>query len=251
MEMTYKQLEKALISYFKIKPDREGTFRSRIKQLQRLEFPSGVNVGRGTKMTYTGEHLFKLTVAFELLSSGLPALAATQLVELHWPAFQGAFRLAAIQKRFGRRGPEIPLFLKIDVQTMSDIRIARSWEWPRPTDVQICDPQILMAYFEIGKAEGKPLRTTLAASDLFTRLLKVANEQAGIMISEYNNAFVEWLPQGAASYVSMKSPYPDRSNIEMRRRLHRTYDNDPESLSPDAEEEAKAFMEDLSDDIPF
>ena len=91
MKLSYRQLEAILAAYLNVHPDRIGTFRSRIKQLQRLEFPSGTNIGRGSRMSYTAEHLLQLAVAFEVIGAGLAAKAATDLVTRYWDRFQAAF----------------------------------------------------------------------------------------------------------------------------------------------------------------
>jgi hypothetical protein len=94
LSVTFGRLEALLSTYFRIDPDRAGTFRARIKQLQRLNFPSGVNVGRGARFEYEIEHLIKLTFAFELLAVGIPAKLATDIVEQGWPRIAVAVQLA-------------------------------------------------------------------------------------------------------------------------------------------------------------
>lgn len=94
MELSYAQLERTLAVHFGIHPEREGTFRARVKQLQRLGFPPGVNIGRGTRMTYSAVHLFQLASAFELMRLGLPASSATAIVEQNWPDFGAGYALA-------------------------------------------------------------------------------------------------------------------------------------------------------------
>lgn len=91
MEMSYRQLEVILAAFLSVHPERLGTFRSRLKQLQRLEFPDGVNIGRGTRMTYGATHLLQLAVAFELIGTGMPAKTATETVNAYWPRFKAAF----------------------------------------------------------------------------------------------------------------------------------------------------------------
>lgn len=101
MKLTYRQLEAILAAYLGVHPDKVSTFRSRMKQLQRLEFPHGVNIGRGVRMTYTAEHLLQLAVAFEVLGTGLAAKAATDLVSSHWPKFQAAIGRASKRLAYG------------------------------------------------------------------------------------------------------------------------------------------------------
>lgn len=101
MKLSYRQLEAILAAYLGVHPDRVSTFRSRMKQLQRLEFPVGVNIGRGVRMTYTAEHLLQLAVAFEVIGSGLAAKAATDLVTTYWERFQAAFGRAHSKTNYG------------------------------------------------------------------------------------------------------------------------------------------------------
>lgn len=91
LQLTYRQLETTLAAYLEVHPDDMPRFRSRIKQLQRLEFPAGVNIGRGVRMSYTAVHLLQLAVAFELIGTGLPAKTATDLVINYWERFESAF----------------------------------------------------------------------------------------------------------------------------------------------------------------
>ena len=101
MKLSYRQLEAILAAYLNVHPDKVGTFRSRLKQLQRLEFPPGVNIGRGVRMTYSAEHLLQLAVAFEVIGAGLAAKSATELVSGHWKAFQMAFARAHYRLAYG------------------------------------------------------------------------------------------------------------------------------------------------------
>lgn len=93
IRMTFGKVEALLSTYFRIDPDRAGTFRARLKQLQRLNFPQGVNVGRGTRFEYETEHVIKLTFAFELLAVGLPAKLVTEIVEKGWERIAVAVQL--------------------------------------------------------------------------------------------------------------------------------------------------------------
>lgn len=94
MILTYGQIEATIVGHLRIHPDRVGTLRARIKQLQKLQFPIGVNVGRGTKMQYSGEHLFQLVTAFELINLGLPAFTATTIATENWDVFAAAYAYA-------------------------------------------------------------------------------------------------------------------------------------------------------------
>lgn len=99
MELTYKQVEATLVAHLRIHPDRIGRFQSRIKQLQRLGFPFGVNVGRGEKMKYSATHLFQFVTAFELINHGIPGGTAVEIVEQKWDNFAVAYGLALWHRR--------------------------------------------------------------------------------------------------------------------------------------------------------
>lgn len=102
MELTYKQLEAALIGHFRIHPEGADTFRSRIKQLQRLGFPAGVNIGRGEKMAYSADHLLQMVTAFELIGgTQIPAKSATDLVTRHWRSFAVGYAITFTRRRPG------------------------------------------------------------------------------------------------------------------------------------------------------
>lgn len=94
MILTYGQIEATIVGHLRIHPDRVSTLRARIKQLQKLQFPLGVNVGRGAKMQYSGEHLFQIVTAFELINVGLPAFTATTITAENWDIFAASYAYA-------------------------------------------------------------------------------------------------------------------------------------------------------------
>ena len=97
-------------------------FRARIKQLQRLEFPAGVNVGRGAKMPYTTEHLFKLIIAFELIDKGMTAKPASMLIERHWPRFKAGIAAAATA-----HAESSLIYAHLSLNALTDTSGACSW----------------------------------------------------------------------------------------------------------------------------
>jgi len=134
LELSYNQLETALSAHLGVHPDRIGTFRSRIKQLQRLQFPSGVNVGRGTRMRYSAEHLFQLVSAFELMDLGLPAATAIAIVNAEWPNFLAAYGLAIRNEFYEHRGSTPyfpPIYLRISHKSLAPLQQVDPEEGPR------------------------------------------------------------------------------------------------------------------------
>lgn len=94
MELTRKQLETILLAHHRIHPDKQTTFLSRLKTLQRMGFPPGTNVGRGPKMVYTADHLMMLVCVFELQQFGLPAERAIITVKIGWDYLKVGFGVA-------------------------------------------------------------------------------------------------------------------------------------------------------------
>ena len=66
--------------------ERRGAFQSRLKQWQKtpLNFPQGVNVGRGVKASYGADQLFQLVYMVELLRVGLTPDRAIEIVTAAW-----------------------------------------------------------------------------------------------------------------------------------------------------------------------
>lgn len=104
MELSYRQLEATLGAFVGVHPDKMGTFRSRVKQLQRMNFPLGVNIGRGSRMAYSALHLFQLAIAFELLGTGWPAKPAVEVTTEFWDRFETAIGAAFARTHLGNRG---------------------------------------------------------------------------------------------------------------------------------------------------
>ncbi len=94
VRLTRKQLEAVLIVHHRIQPDRQDTFRSRVKTLQRMGFPPGTNVGRGPKAEYSAEHLLMLVSVFELQQIGLPADRAIKTASVGWDYLKVGYGVA-------------------------------------------------------------------------------------------------------------------------------------------------------------
>lgn len=116
VSMNFAALELTLAVGFKIVPEEFPKFRARIKQLQRLGFPPGINIGRGGKMSYKTEHLTKLAVAFALLDSGLTAKLVTELVEREWMAISSGIWAARIASE-----KSSDVFCLVQMNALSDV----------------------------------------------------------------------------------------------------------------------------------
>jgi hypothetical protein len=252
VELTYGQVETTLAAHLQIQPDRMGTFRSRIKQLQRLQFPPGVNVGRGSKMGYSGEHLFMLVTAFELIGIGLPAQTACHLVTRHWPHFAGGYALAALQARHTTKDKEDQVLALLWIKSMHEIQFGRPGV-SEPSRIEIRDETAARSELRPYKFNRSFSRIVLSLGALLKDVLTCAYERAGALPSgEFDHEFHGWLPKGDDVGFHFETRYPDRSNLKMRVKMHRLHGKDPDSLTPDGAEEAREFLErDFSEGVPF
>lgn len=251
MELTYGQLETSLRAHLTIHPDKALTLRSRLKQLQRLPvpFPPGVNIGRGTRMLYTTEHLFQLVTAFELLSMGIPAQPACQIVLTHWNRFAAGYALAALQDRRSGDGHD-EIFAIVDVRSMNNIQFG--WAKNKASEVDICDESSVLRLLRVSEFRRGFSKLTINLSALVKGITKIARDTAGVSgAGTWSEDFHPWLPADEAHWIQFSSYYPDRSNLKIRKRLHRWHGNDPDSDTPEGEEEARAFIEDNFGALPF
>ena len=169
--MTFGGLERALLTTLRVDPDKTETFRARLKQLQRLGFPPGVNVGRGTKMSYGTEHLVQLMFAFELISTGIPAKTATEMVLQGWGRIRSACRVI---------GQNDPAMIDTPIEILVAFRPDLLGQPPTLVLPTIEDVESLR-----DRLRGKTLPGTyivLEASRLVHRLLNVGGE-AGRIVS--------------------------------------------------------------------
>lgn len=204
MELTYKQLEVTLTSSMRINPDRLGTFRSRIKQLQRLEFPPGVNVGRGAKMAYGAEHLFKLGFAFELIGAGLPAMAATRVVQENWKMFAAA---VATDLRNRMRFFLIPnIYARIITRTLHEIQF-ESMKYPE-VQVFVEDQAALANVLERNTSRLANTYIVICVTDFAHRILKFASEIGGVDNAFYDTEIISWLePSKGNAWIRLEGDY--------------------------------------------
>lgn len=175
-----------MTAYLNVHPDKVGTFRSRLKQLQRLEFPAGVNIGRGVRMTYSAEHLLQLAAAFEVIGAGLAAKAATDLVSEHWTAFQTAFGRAHHRIAYGSdaetyicvagRGPVEPERKNIDAVTVHDLTSL--------TEQVLCFPR--------PDAPARAGMILIRADYLLDRLLRLVRDVGQVPNARWSSEFSAW-----------------------------------------------------------
>ena len=67
------------------------TFRSRLKQWQKMGFPEGTKVGKGVKAEYGASQVLQLVLLVKLLRIGLTPERAQSLIKFGWKRFKGGF----------------------------------------------------------------------------------------------------------------------------------------------------------------
>ncbi|WP_221795699.1 hypothetical protein [Aquisediminimonas sediminicola] len=122
MELTFAQVERALALTYNIADDKRTAFSARLKHLQKLKFPPGINTGRGRAATYNVGHLFLMGVVLELNQLGLNPERATFVINDDMRAVAQAAAMAA---RAGppQNGYENPVLLYLDPACLSDLMI--------------------------------------------------------------------------------------------------------------------------------
>ena len=245
MRLTYGQLETVLANHLRIHPDKLATLRSRIKQLQRLQFPPGVNVGRGARMEYSGEHLFMLVTAFELIGAGHPAQTACNLVSKHWNDFAAGYALATLRLRTYRVETALTeadwIIAVIAVQSLHEIQFS-DFGSPEFSKISITDEGRAASMFRTHEVLPHYTRLVISIEEILMRILEIAPARAGVKTHMNDDEFHDWLPKGETENINFSFPYPDRSNIEQRRRLQQYHGNDPDSFTPDGVAEAQEFI---------
>lgn len=79
-----------------VHPDRAETFRSRLKQWQKMGFPEGTRVGKGVKAEYGATQVLQLVMLVKLLRIGLTPERAQNLIFNAWDRMRAGFCEAII-----------------------------------------------------------------------------------------------------------------------------------------------------------
>lgn len=216
MELSYRQLEATLAAHLRIKPDRIGTFRARIKQLQRLEFPSGVNIGRGAKMIYGADHLVKLAFAFELIGAGFPAMLATTVTESNWRKIGAA--VATDYRNRMRLFFDESIYVRLIVRTLSEIQFDHLSQ--SDIGVYVEDHTALASILKRRSDRAANAYTIICITDFANRLMKLADEVGGVPHALYDSEVIAWLvpnvdaqrkPTIDAEWLRIEGNYPEAS----------------------------------------
>lgn len=81
MELSYGDIELLLRCMHQVHEDKRIALVGRIKHFQRLGWPEGTNVGKGSRVKYNTRQTLSLVAAFELVQCGLPPERAIYLLK--------------------------------------------------------------------------------------------------------------------------------------------------------------------------
>lgn len=96
MPLTFAQAHFLVGMVAGVKPSRAETFRSRLKQWQKMGFPEGTRVGKGAKAEYGATQILQLVLLVKLLRIGLTPERAQTLIFNAWDRFRAGFCEAVI-----------------------------------------------------------------------------------------------------------------------------------------------------------
>lgn len=194
MELSYRQLERTLAQHFRILPDREGTFRSRIKQVQRitkfqsLQFPEGSAVARGDKGRYSAAHLFQFIAVFELINCGYPPALAVDIVADKWLAFSCGFGLAIRHRRRNQSGRIV--YLRVMNSTLAELQ-GRKADADLP-GVFVEDEESLHKILKRNDDRIANAYVVLCASDIVLDVLDLIKRAAQLDNPVHDDEFKDW-----------------------------------------------------------
>ncbi|WP_417594015.1 hypothetical protein [Parasphingorhabdus sp.] len=127
MEFTYKEIHDILSHKHNIASASLTAFRGRIKHMQRLGFPSGVNTGKGRPACYTWRELLLIGLAFEYLEIGsTPDRSIAEIIKIENMLLDGLARvvLAAEQADEIEHGNH---FLFAELSALLTLRAEDRW----------------------------------------------------------------------------------------------------------------------------
>lgn len=117
--MNYGGAEALFASINAIRPDKRIAFKARLKHLQRLGFPPGVNTGTGRSANYGAGEIYQLGIALELLQLGLSPERAVRLVSGNIEVLKNAGRTALAE--LINQSKDYAMFLIFDPSGLAEL----------------------------------------------------------------------------------------------------------------------------------
>lgn len=140
INLTYKEVEELLARLHDVHPERRGALLGRIKHLQRLGWPEGTNVGKGSRVRYDTQKTLSLVIAFELLDVGVTPERTVSLLNSQSVFYQIGL-LGALRRYRGQSGD-------VEFGTVKVTGVDAAITWTQPGD----------AFVIVAPAALRPLR---------------------------------------------------------------------------------------------
>lgn len=121
LALTYAQIESLLADLHQIREHRITALRARLKHFKRLNFPPGVNTGRGRRAEYGPGQLASLSLAFQLLELGFAPERAKIFLARIRDIVAHAVRLAAHGLMLPDSEEELDIFLCLDPKALMSL----------------------------------------------------------------------------------------------------------------------------------
>lgn len=161
-ELSFGQLEACLAHIQQVSDDKRYTFQSRLKQWQKMGFPAGTKVGKGTKVKYTFQHLCQIVLMMQMMRLGLTPERSIHMVNSGWPRFREGL-LDAID-HMARVQPQIT-YAFVHVNALAEL----SWDatpWKDTVTVDIItDEELSGLWLGINETERWDDSEAIAAED--------------------------------------------------------------------------------------
>ncbi|KFG90032.1 hypothetical protein BV98_002205 [Sphingobium herbicidovorans NBRC 16415] len=118
--MNYGQIEALYASLHRIRPEKRVAFKARLKHLQRLGFPPGVNTGTGRAAVYGPGQIFLLGLALEFTQMGInPDRTVKIIQDEHWLIVKSGE--VAARDLSSAAEPFKPIMIFFDPAALSDL----------------------------------------------------------------------------------------------------------------------------------
>ncbi len=186
-----------LSTMHRIDPAKEVALRARLKHLQRLGFPSGVNTGRGRAARYGPREIIHLLAAFELLQLGMTPERAAEILELHGYIVVIAARMGSQRLVRPDASPKTDFLVCLDPIALSVLAISKSVEDPSSETVFYRDVGTFADDLEAGEIRFRRqsiINMTEVISDaawVLEEIMSIPKDQLGQALIAWSDEF-EW-----------------------------------------------------------
>jgi hypothetical protein len=88
--MRFQKVAARLEEIYRVPRDRQSAFQAKLKNLQKLGWPSGTNTGRGVAHDWSEKNFLDLAIVIELCSCGIPPERAIEITKANYSALLSA-----------------------------------------------------------------------------------------------------------------------------------------------------------------